>query len=128
MAKLVDAGSPSNWIVGTPIAVTHPQKSANLRPVHARYPVPQSATRSPCDSRECKQVAACGSINASGQIDTQALPERRAFQFGAAASKSPIDFAIQISRSKSESFIDFSTGPPAPPSQPPHRQQWPGRA
>jgi hypothetical protein len=57
--------------------VTQPQKSANLRPVYARYPVPQCAARSPCDSCECKQVAACGGINASGEIDTQAFPERR---------------------------------------------------
>jgi hypothetical protein len=50
------------------------------------------------------------------------------FSSGAAASKSPIDFAIQISRAKSDSLISFSVRPPALPNQPPHREQWPGRA
>ena len=44
------------------------------------------------------------------------------FKFGAAASKSPIDCAIQTSRSKSDSLMEFSSDPPAPPNPP--RSGW----
>jgi hypothetical protein len=60
--------------------VTHAQKRANLRTMSARYPAPQRSARGPCDIRERKEIAACGGINASGEIDTQAFPERRSPQ------------------------------------------------
>jgi hypothetical protein len=64
-----------------PDLVTHPQKSADLRPVHARYPVSQRAPRRPREIRERQDVPGRGGSNARGQVGTETFPQGKPLQF-----------------------------------------------
>jgi hypothetical protein len=61
--------------------VTHPQKSADLWAMGARYPVSQRATRRPREIGERQQVAGRGGSNACGQVGAEVFPQWKPLQF-----------------------------------------------